>query len=350
VHKNAFAIGAAALPSGVGMDAVRLHQARLTVDHLRVFLVVAEELSFRRAAERLYLASSPLSRRIKEVEAAFGAVLFERDTRHVRLTPAGEKAIPLVADVLKRFDALSWAVRDENPGCARVVRVGMPYGAHPPDRAMVIDAAKRASGGGDVVTEPGMSRNLARRLLTGELHVSVVHDTIDLKGLATMLLREEEFAVMLSATHPLAAQPRVAISELNGMRFVTVDFHPITLMQVRMSRLLEEAGVVHEMVLVEEAQAMCSLVGSSTSAFALLAAGEGSPYRSFFADPDVVIRPLDDFDLTFKTHVAWVPEHAEQEPLVAAIVDELRRSLAASDFEAAPTGLEARILVQKPVA
>lgn len=57
--------------------------------HLRCFLSVAEELHFARAAERMHIEQSPLSRAIKELEEELGVVLFARTTRSTRLTRAG---------------------------------------------------------------------------------------------------------------------------------------------------------------------------------------------------------------------------------------------------------------------
>jgi DNA-binding transcriptional LysR family regulator len=76
----------------------------IDVRQLRYFVAVAEELNFRRAAERLHITQPPLSRQIAALEAALGVPLLERDTRAVRLTPAGEAAQREFARLLQRFD------------------------------------------------------------------------------------------------------------------------------------------------------------------------------------------------------------------------------------------------------
>ena len=63
---------------------------------LQQFMVLAETLSFSKAAERLNISQPPLSMAIRKLEESFGTALFERTTRHVQLTPAGVAARAVV--------------------------------------------------------------------------------------------------------------------------------------------------------------------------------------------------------------------------------------------------------------
>ena len=71
---------------------------------LRYFVAVAEELHFGRAAERLHMSQSPLSRAIRELERQLGLVLFVRTTRRVELTPAGAALLERARRALAEVD------------------------------------------------------------------------------------------------------------------------------------------------------------------------------------------------------------------------------------------------------
>ncbi|WP_093345166.1 LysR family transcriptional regulator [Variovorax sp. PDC80] len=77
----------------------------ISVRQLQCFLAVAQERSFRRAAERLSITQPPLSRQIAELETALGVRLFDRNTHGVRLTPVGEVALRRFSSLMGEFDA-----------------------------------------------------------------------------------------------------------------------------------------------------------------------------------------------------------------------------------------------------
>lgn len=73
--------------------------------HLRVFLTLSGNLSFRRTAEAFFITQPALTKVVQDLEAQLGVVLFERTTRRVQLTSAGERLLPLARRTVGEFDA-----------------------------------------------------------------------------------------------------------------------------------------------------------------------------------------------------------------------------------------------------
>src|SRR3954447_18018424 len=92
---------------------------------LRAFVTVAEELNFTRAAERLVLAQQALSAQVRQLETRLGARLFERTTRQVRLTEAGELLLPHARAVLEALDAGTQELEAARRISGAVLRVGL---------------------------------------------------------------------------------------------------------------------------------------------------------------------------------------------------------------------------------
>src|SRR4029453_472108 len=92
--------------------------------HLRYFLVLAEELHFGRAARRLAISQPPLSLNIQQLEASVGARLFDRDSRGVRLTPAGRGVREPAPALRAQAETARVLAREIEAGAVGRLRVG----------------------------------------------------------------------------------------------------------------------------------------------------------------------------------------------------------------------------------
>ena len=96
--------------------------------HLRCFLAVAEELHFARAAERLHIEQSPLSRAIKELEEDLGTQLFVRTTRSTRLTRAGKLFLENVPRVFVTLQQARDSIKAAANGFDSQLRIALSDG------------------------------------------------------------------------------------------------------------------------------------------------------------------------------------------------------------------------------
>ncbi|GAC1431061.1 MAG: LysR family transcriptional regulator [Acidobacteriaceae bacterium] len=93
---------------------------------LRAFLLVAQHGSFARASEALFITPSGLSLLVRELETQLGFRLFDRTTRHVALTPDGNKLLPIARRNLQELDAAMGGIRETSKQARLSVSVGAP--------------------------------------------------------------------------------------------------------------------------------------------------------------------------------------------------------------------------------
>lgn len=188
--------------------------------HLRYFVALAEELHFGRAARRLSISQPPLSVNIRQLEEAVGAQLFERNSRGVKLTPAGQALQASAQRLLRQAEEAAREARDVGLGSAGRLRVGfvgsMLYRGLPQvlREFQARHPAVRVS-----LTEINSGGQLAE-LMQGGLDVGFVHTSKMPAELRHALLVSEPFACCLPAAHPLARRRVVALAELRGQPFV----------------------------------------------------------------------------------------------------------------------------------
>lgn len=194
----------------------RYHRSVDLVKHLRYFLVVAEELHFGRAAERLGMAQPPLSQRIKGLERELAVELFDRSGRRVRLTAAGELLRQEATDVIGRVDRMILVLDKAKRGEFGALRAGVP-----PDTSAATLAALMTEFGEshlDVrldlheLSTPEQLRQLSDR----QLDVGLVAHPVDATDLVLGPAVETELGVVLPRSSPLARRPELALGDLAG--------------------------------------------------------------------------------------------------------------------------------------
>ena len=184
---------------------------------LRYFVAVAEELNFRRAAERLHITQPPLSRQVAELEAALGAPLLERTKKSVQLTPAGQAALQEFRALLAAFDAAMERVAHTQAAPRRRLRLGMVYWSDLAGLADFEEAAiaTRLVTGVDVISLA--SHEAMAALKRGDLDAALVTGPQDTEGLAHRTLGRERHAAFVPQSHPLASKRRVSLHDLKQL-------------------------------------------------------------------------------------------------------------------------------------
>ena len=179
---------------------------------LRYFVAVAEELHFTRAADRLYLSQPALSNQIRRLEHELDVALFDRSTRAVRLTEAGEAFLPRAREALA---AVSLGVTEAlaAAGQADGLRLDILESALETPRA-VLGQLRALYPALPVRTSTVGTPGQQRQILAGDLDVGLAGVGDLPAAIDQRVVRREPVGVALRADHPLAGLARVPVRAL----------------------------------------------------------------------------------------------------------------------------------------
>ena len=182
--------------------------------HLRCFLIVAEELHFARAAERLHIDQSPLSRTIKELEEELGARLFIRTTRSTQLTRAGRQLLEHVPRMFTALDQARDGVKSATNGFLGQLRIALSDGVTPTRLSTLLARCREE----DPEVEMRLFEvplGLQIKGLHEDLYdvgFSMAEDGGD--GILVTPAWEDELMVAVPARHPVLAFKQVPLKEV----------------------------------------------------------------------------------------------------------------------------------------
>jgi DNA-binding transcriptional LysR family regulator len=298
--------------------------------HLRIFVVVADELNFGRAADRLGMAQPPLSRAVRRLEDELGAELFDRSRRQVQLTPAGSVLLDQARDLLAREERTRALVRRAHDGDLGTLRAGVP-----PDTsaavlgALIAECRERAL---RIDLQELTTDEQLRLLASGGLDVGLVQQPADVGGLELGPEVRLDLGVVLPRTSPLARLPEVALADLAGQDLVLVPRTSAPGWYDTTLEICRAAGFVPRRV--RQARNPEFLIGLVTAGHGV-AFDQGPVARK---EPRVVWRPLAGRPLAQRIRAAWPGQspHRAAAEFAAVAADVLARDRTPALGAAAP--------------
>ncbi|TXR50384.1 LysR family transcriptional regulator [Phyllobacterium endophyticum] len=188
--------------------------------HLKVFLAVAEELSFRGAAERLRIAQPALSRTIADLEAHTGAILLERTTRVTRLTEAGKDFYKSSVDIMSSVSVAMTRAKRAHKGELGHLAVGYNDFAINGYLPSIVRRFKEQHPDVSVSLKGMTSPEMATALAEGKIDIAFLTGAKYAEGFQSLVLKEERLVCLMPTAHALAQLEQVPVAALNGIPYV----------------------------------------------------------------------------------------------------------------------------------
>jgi DNA-binding transcriptional LysR family regulator len=189
---------------------------------LRPFVVLADELHFGRAAERLDITQPALSQQIRRLELQLGVRLFARTRARVELTEAGAAVLSPARVAVEAAATIDELARGFGRGELGELRLGISPGAHYVAQALLSEFVRRRPKVRVRATQDN-SGALAAQIASGRLEVALGFCTAPTAGVLREPLLEEPAVVAVAAGHPLAKRDAVTLRELSDQTFALVD-------------------------------------------------------------------------------------------------------------------------------
>jgi DNA-binding transcriptional LysR family regulator len=213
------------------------------LSQLRCFVAAAEELHFGRAAQRLNMTQSPLSRQIQLLERILGVTLLERTSRNVSLTPAGRVFLIEAKRIVRLAESAALSARRVAHGETGRVGLGFTavsgYGLVP----QIVAAAHAALPNIDLELREMVTVEQIDALLTGLIDLALVRPPVDRNEFETMSILSEPLLVALPPGDPRLAQSTIALDELDSQPLIMYARQGAGYFHDLLARLFAEAEV-----------------------------------------------------------------------------------------------------------
>ncbi|MDR6270491.1 LysR family transcriptional regulator [Arthrobacter russicus] len=275
---------------------------------MELFVAVAEELHFNRAAEKLHMAQPPLSQQIRKLEEECRTQLFVRDSRNVRLTSGGELLLRHARTILAQHAVLTSAMRQARDGELGRLRLGFVSSAAIAAVPPVVRQLRLQWPGIELELSEETTDAQINLLSSGALDVGIAREAHPPLGIESTLLRNEPLVVAVSTDHYLAGRKSICLQELKGESFIAFPRGRVSGLFDHISALVRAAGVNFD--ITQEAVQFPTILGLVAGHLGIAVVPES---MRAFAIPGLVYLPLEDesafsrLSLMYRTDMASSP-------------------------------------------
>lgn len=193
---------------------------QLELRHFRYFLTVAEELHYRKAAEKLFISQPGLSRQIKQMEELLDTPLFIRDKKRVVLTPAGKYLKGEVEFILNHLERTQKQLQTVREGGLGEVRIGFLGSAMQRLIPALLLRLKQLYPGIKTSLEELSNRAQVEAILKDRLDIGFVRLARVSKDIEIAPVEEDTFSVVLPKDHALSAGNFKGMAQLRDEDFI----------------------------------------------------------------------------------------------------------------------------------
>lgn len=191
---------------------------------LQYFLVVADELHFGRAAELLSMSQPPLTVAVKKLEKELNVLLFDRSTRSVKLTAAGQMFRDGLTPVLADLGRVVSEVSEVNTGIRGKLTIGFVSSASYTVIPEAVRLFRERRPLVELALNPVTTDEQVDLLVEGRLDIGILRDPMRLPGMNLEQIHTEPLVLVLPEAHPLAALTTVSVDDFARENFILFPY------------------------------------------------------------------------------------------------------------------------------
>lgn len=294
----------------------------MNLRRLELFVAVAEELHFNRAAQRLHMAQPPLSQQIHKLEQECKVALFLRNSRNVELTAEGEVLLVHARKVLAQAAALEAALAHAKNGELGRVRLGFVSSAATAMVPSLVRCLRTQWPGIELELREETTDVQLELIAAGNLDAGIAREVRTVPGIRSAVLVHEPLVVAVAADHRLAGRTSMPLKDLKGEAFVAFPRSRVSSLYDHIAALLHAVEVDFD--ISQEAVQFPTILGLVSAHLGVAVVPES---MRAFTIPGLVYVDIEDANAISTVSLIY-PAEASNTLLVAKVQDAFSRILA----------------------